>query len=187
MADTAEYRLIASHRFGWKRSEILYIIILPIVAVVFTAFIFGGFFLSEPKWWLFPVLGVAGSVLLAWTGSSRKKASALELREEGAFWRLYRGGARGSDSGTSVRWDSVSSVSMTKDEYTEVRELSLNALNASGISDGSLALPLRILAASPELRAELAVKMVQEGVEVSPSASRFLDEAAKAAEGAGAT
>ena len=170
-------RLVAEHKFGWRRNEIVAIIALPIIAVAFNAFIFSGFALSRPGWWLIPVLSAAGSVGLIFLGRARKNESALQLRDENGVWRLYRGGVCGDVRGSRVDWASVTSVGVTKDEYTGVRELVLNSVDASGMSSGSLALPVRLLQASESLREELRAKMSGD-VNVSDSARAMLADAA---------
>ena len=147
--------VLASHRFGWKVSEIVAIVGLPVVSVAVAWNAFGGFLLTDPRWWFFAGFGIFLSGLMLVMGLRRKAGSRLELRDEDGTWRLYRGGKPGAGFGSSIRRDEVTMVGVVVDEYSGVESLLLSTVDARGLTVASLQVPSRLLGVEGPLCGEL--------------------------------
>jgi len=147
--------LLASHRFGWKSTEIVPMILLPIISVAFAWHAFGGFLLGNVRWWVIAIVGPGLSILIFVVGGARKRGSALELREEAGTWRLYRGGHHDSRGGSSIRKEEITDVRVVVDEYTDAKSLMLATVDSRGLTVASLQIPSRLLVGDSLLKEQL--------------------------------
>ena len=153
--DSSARLVLASHKYGWKTSEIVPMIVLPIVSLAIAWNTMGGFNVSAPVWWLVALSGFVFSGFLFWLGASRKNKSRLELVEESDYWRLYRGGEFKSEYGTYVHSGEVTHAGVSVHEFTGRRDVLLSIVNAKGLTIESLQIPERLLSNSPALCEEL--------------------------------
>ena len=111
-----------------------------------------------------------------WAARGRKKNSALELRDEGDKWVLYRGGENNRAFGTLVTILDVTNVGVAEADKSLTPELLLSIVDGRGLTSECLRIPERLLASSPLLCSMLLEMSKDDFGDISDEAVRMLAE-----------